>query len=516
MIPLLSPVSARLIGQQPVMLRRMTEARSSARTLVAELRSGRLSARAGVSAALERAAETQSSLNAFTIVTTEAALAEADRIDARIASGEEVGPLAGVPVVVKDNLCVANLPTSAGSRSLLGFVPPYDATVVARLRAAGAVVVAKSNLDEFGIGSTNELSAFGPVRNPLDLERVAGGSSGGSAAAVAAGVAPLALASDTGGSTRLPASYCGIYGFKPSYGGLSRYGLVAHASSLDQVGLMATDLSDLRLLLEVLSGHDPKDPNSVDLLGFPDTDAAGRGLRVGVISELDGQLSSAASAAQGLAVEQLQAAGAEVVELSIPSVQHAVACYAVLVAVEAFSNLARYDGMLFGKRAQPDSAAGSAKGPPGQEQVMRTSRGELLGYGPKRRTLFGALLLSDGYRERYYQQALRLRAKLSREMHGALNSVDLIITPAANGVAPRLSEGPRLGEIPRLGVGPAEAANDQINSLANLSGLPAVSVPLPTRPGELPLGVQLIGPYRRDLELLQWAALLAPQGSPGG
>ncbi len=474
------------------MLRRMTETPFSARHLAAEVRRGAISARSSVSAALERAADAQGRLNAFTTVANEAALAAADAIDERLSAGEEVGPLAGVPVVVKDNLCVADMPTSAASRALEGFVPPYDATVVARLRAAGAVVVAKSNLDEFGIGSTNELSAFGSVRNPHDLERAAGGSSGGSAAAVAAGVTPLALASDTGGSTRLPASYCGVYGFKPSYGVLSRYGLVAHASSLDQVGLMSSELSDIELLLSLLSGRDCHDPNSVDLLAPRAPEPLQQGPRVGVISELADNHSSAAAAVQARALAQLQAAGAQVVELSLATVVYAEACYGVVVAVEAFSNLARYDGMLFGARA----TASGGRERLGQEQVMRVSRGQFLGYGPKLRSLFGALLLSDGYHDRYYLQALRLREKLSRELHDALEDVDFIVTPAATGVAPRLGEESD------------EAANERLTSLANLAGLPALTVPFPPRAGELPLGVQLIGAYRRDIDLLRWAALL--------
>lgn len=472
----------------------MNDAPVSADRLAAEVRSGALSARASVSAALRRAEEEQRRLNAFTTVASQTALAAAEAIDARLAAGEEVGALAGVPVVVKDNLCVAGLPTSAASHALRDFVPPYDATVVARLRAAGAVVIAKSNLDEFGIGATNERSASGPVRNPHDLERAAGGSSGGSAAAVASGVAPLALASDTGGSTRLPASYCGVYGFKPSYGALSRYGLVAHASSLDQVGLMSTQLADLELLFSLLSGRDPHDPNSVDLPAARVPADGQQGPRVGVITELTDNLPRAATAAQERALTQLQTAGAQIIELSLPSVVHAAACYDVVVAVEAFSNLARYDGMLFGARA----AAADGQAAPGQEQVMRASRGQFLGYGPKLRSLFGALLLSDGYHDRYYLQALRLREKLTRDLHHFLESVDLIVTPTASGVAPRLGEA---GD---------ESGNERLASLANLAGLPAVSVPLAPLPGDLPLGVQLIGAYRRDLELLRWAALLEP------
>lgn len=492
------------------MLQRMnTAARTqpSAAAIADSVRSGRSSAVATVAAALERAQAAQDLSNAFVTIAEEAALAAASRLDERLAAGEDVGPLAGVPLVVKDNLATAGIRTTAGSRLLAEFVPPYDATVVGRLTAAGAVVIGKSNLDEFGMGSGNENSTFGPVLNPLDPTRVAGGSSGGSAAAVAADVAPLALGSDTGGSARLPAAFCGVYGFKPSYGALSRHGLIAYGSSLDQVGLLAGHLADVRLAFELASGADPHDATTFDPPsegGVSELSVAG--LRVGLVREFmergaqeDGSgYSPAALAAVKEAAARLEAAGAELVEVSVPGVVHAPACYYVTATAEASSNLARFDGTIYGARVGALAD--------GQEAVMNRVRGELFGPEVKRRLLFGALALSQGYYHDYYGRALKVRRLIADQLEAVLQDVRFLLLPAAAGVAFPLGES-QLEPFQARFSGHS-VLSDMATALANLAGLPAISVPFGAEEG-LPLGVQLMGRARDDIAVLGAAELLA-------
>lgn len=479
------------------------------RAIAESVAQGRVSATETVAAALDRAEAAQAELNAFIVIDRAGAESAAAAIDERRAAGLPVGPLAGVPVAVKDNLATVGLPTTAASRILAGYVSPFDATVVARLKAAGAVVIGKTNLDEFGMGSTGENSAFGPTRNPHDPGRVAGGSSSGSAAAVGAGVVPLALGSDTGGSSRLPAAFCGIVGFKPTYGGLSRYGLFSYASSLDQVGLLGRSVADVAAGLGVMAGSDPRDATSFDLELAGNATVAGAapdlavadgdltGVRFGVVEELAGEgFSPDALASLAAARAALESRGAEVVEVSLPGTALAVACYYVIAAAEASSNLARYSGMLYGQRVGAERE--------GQELVMRATRGALFGREVKRRILLGSFALSAGYYDAYYGRALKVRQRLTREMDAALGRVDALVTPTAPG--PAYASDEKTADPLSMYVG------DVATCLANLSGGPAVSVPCGTAVGAgvrgLPLGVQLIGRAGADAALLRLAAAL--------
>ncbi len=484
--------------------------------LVAEIRAGRISAEQATAAALARAEEAQADLNAFITVPADAALRRARSLDALGRDGLAALPLAGLPVVVKDNICTAGIRTTAGSRLLDDFVPPYDATVVSRLEAAGAVVVAKANLDEFGMGSTNENSAYGPVLNPHDKARVAGGSSGGSAAAVAAAVAPVALGSDTGGSVRLPAAFCGVIGFKPTYGALSRYGLIAYASSLDQIGILATSVADVETVFEVLLGADPLDQTTFDL-PMPDVDAGGAGRpgaaaadaesrgarqaaaslagqRFGYVVDLAGAgISGGVQAGLRAASEQLRSLGAEVVPVSLPSVSYAVPAYYLIATAEASSNLARYDGMLYGGRVGADAD--------GQAAVITRTRAALFGAEVKRRVLLGSFALSAGYVDAYYARALKVRSKLSAEIGAGLAGLDGLLAPTSPTTAYRLGE--KVSDPVSMYLG------DTATCIANLAGLPAISLPAGTDADGLPVGVQLMGAARDDRRLLAAAGALA-------
>jgi len=454
--------------------------------------------------ALDRAGAARD-LNALVAVLEARALDRAAAVDAAVARGLDPGPLAGVPVVVKDNLCMEGVPATAGSKALEAFVPPYTATAVARLEAAGAVVIAKSNLDEFGMGSTNENSAFGPVLNPWDRERVPGGSSGGSAAAVAAGVVALALGTDTGGSVRLPASFCGLLGVKPTYGRVSRHGLIAYASSLDQVGVLTRSSRDAALALSVMAGVDPCDGTSLDADAgaLEALAAAGRpesvaGLRVAVVRELSAE-GNDPGVLRGIdaTLGALRGLGAEVREVSVPSVRHAVAAYYLVATAEASSNLARYDGMIYSSRDGEDAL--------GQEAVMRRSRGRSLGREARRRVLMGSFALSAGYYDAYYGKALKVRRLIAEDLASAFGDADVLLTPTAPTPAYRLGE--KQGDPLAMYVG------DVCTCLANLAGIPAVSVPAGRTEAGLPTGVQLLAPALEEARLLRLAAAL--EGAAG-
>ncbi len=461
---------------------------------------GEQSAEQTVRESLARAEAVQRSLNAFVTLLHDEALVRARAVDAAVVRGEQVGPLAGVPVVVKDNLCTAGVRTTAGSKSLEHFVPPYSATVVKRLEAAGAVVVAKANLDEFGMGSSNENSAFGPVRNPWDAARVPGGSSGGSAVAVAAGVAPLALGTDTGGSVRQPAALCGLLGFKPTYGRLSRYGVVAFASSLDQVGVLARSSRDLALALDAMGGHDPCDATS--LPDAPEFEAALgalddlTGVRVGVVEELSGEGNSAGvRAALGRVRAELEALGATVGDVSLPHAAYGVATYYLVAPAEASSNLARFDGMVYGARVGDDAL--------GQAAVMSATRGASFGPEVRRRVLMGTYALSAGYYDAYYGKALKVRRLIAQDFAAAFEQYDFLLTPTAPTVAYKLGE--------KTSDPLAMYLDDVDTVLASLAGLPAVSIPAGTAEDELPCGVQFVAPALQDERLVRLAAVLERQ-----
>ena len=455
------------------------------------LRDRQISSRELTQAVLDRMAAVDERVHAFLTVTADAALADADGADARLRAGDAT-PLTGIPMALKDVLCTRGVPTSCGSRMLEHFVPPYNATVVERLRAAGAVSVGKTNMDEFAMGSSTENSAFGPSRNPWDLERVPGGSSGGSAAATAAGEGLFSLGSDTGGSIRQPAALCGITGLKPTYGRVSRYGLVAFASSLDQIGPFTHDVEDAALVLQAIAGHDPKDSTSVDR-PVPDYAAALtgdiRGLRIGVPVEYFVETGDAATlAAVNRGIEQLEQLGATIVrDVSLPSTPAALAVYYLIAPSEASANLARYDGVKYGYSRQDGDSM--------WENMELTRR---FGFGDevKRRIMIGTYALSAGYYDAYYKKAQQVRTLIQREFAAAFERCDVLATPTAPGVAFRLNE--------KTADPVAMYLNDVYTIPVNIAGLPGISVPCGLDQG-LPLGMQFIGRHFDEETLLRVA-----------
>ncbi|MGD2215411.1 MAG: Asp-tRNA(Asn)/Glu-tRNA(Gln) amidotransferase subunit GatA [Gemmatimonadales bacterium] len=446
--------------------------------------------------AIARSDAAKPPLAAFlSVVAKEDLLTQIADLDRALEVGDDVGPLAGIPIAVKDNICTASLPTSCGSRILEGYVAPYEATVVRRLRAAGALIVGKTNLDEFAMGSSTENSGFGPTRNPVDRERVPGGSSGGSAAAVAAGLVPLALGSDTGGSVRQPASFCGVVGLKPSYGRVSRYGLVAFASSLDQIGPLARNVEDVAIILSVIAGVDRFDSTSADLPvpAFQDSLGEGpEGLVVGVPSEcFPDDLDPGVMAACRAAIERLEREGAEVREISLPHTGYAVPAYYLVANAEASSNLARYDGVRYGSRA------------PGAEStlaVYRKTRGLGFGREVKRRIVLGTYGLSAGYYDAYYGTGQRVRRLIAEDFERVFaDGVNVIFTPTAPTVAFRLGE--------RIADPVLMYLSDIFTATANLAHLPAVSIPVGRADG-LPVGGQLIARQFDEAKLLSAAYAL--------
>jgi aspartyl-tRNA(Asn)/glutamyl-tRNA(Gln) amidotransferase subunit A len=464
-----------------------------AHEIAEQVRSGQRTAEEVILEALTKAEAVQAKTNAFITIAHDYALAKARDLDANAKKSSSV--LAGVPVVVKDNICTKDILTTAGSRSLEHFIPPYSATVVERLERAGAIIIAKANLDEFGMGGSNENSAFGAARNPWDTSRVPGGSSGGSAIAVATAAAPIALGTDTGGSVRLPAAFNGVVGFKPTYGRLSRYGVIAFASSLDQVGVICRSSKDLALVMDVMAGHDAHDATSLEN-DKPQFEAglghSLRGLRVGVVKELSGEGNS-----QGIleALERtkktLQSLGATVGEASLPTAPYGIATYYLVAPAEASSNLARFDAMVYSTRLGENKL--------GQAEVMMKSRGATFGKEVRRRILMGTYALSAGYYDAYYGKALKVRRLIAKDFEKAFTEFDLLMTPTAPSVAYMMGE-----KADPL----AMYLMDIDTVLGNLVGLPAISIPAGRAESNMPCGVHFFAPALHDEKLVVLAARL--------
>jgi aspartyl-tRNA(Asn)/glutamyl-tRNA(Gln) amidotransferase subunit A len=472
---------------------------TSAREIAADVRSGARSARDALDEHFDEITSHEPEIHAFNVVLAEEARAAADAVDAAVARGDNPGPLAGVPIALKDNMCTRGIPTTCSSHILEGWLPPYDATVVERVRAAGAVVIGKTNLDEFAMGSSTENSAFGPTRNPHDLARVPGGSSGGSAAAVAAGFAPLSLGSDTGGSIRQPAALCGVVGVKPTYGAVSRYGLVAFASSLDQIGPFANTVEDAALLLEVIAGHDPLDSTSIpqpspNLLAGLDEGVSG--LRVGIVdemTEIDG-IEPAVREAVLAAGRALEAAGATVDTVSVPSATYGISAYYLIAPAEASSNLARYDGVRYGLRVDA----------PDVTHMNAQTRESGFGREVKRRIMLGTYALSAGYYDAYYGQAQRVRTLILRDFERVYERFDVLIAATSPTVA---------FEIGAKTADPwAMYLCDVCTVPANLSGHPAMSLPFGTGEHGLPIGVQVLAPALGEPMMFRVARIIEQAG----
>ncbi|MCZ6490851.1 MAG: Asp-tRNA(Asn)/Glu-tRNA(Gln) amidotransferase subunit GatA [Acidobacteria bacterium] len=454
-------------------------------------------------ASLARIAAENPKNNSLITVTQERALARAAAIDRMAASGERLPPLAGVPVAVKDVIVTEGTRTTCGSRILENYVPPYTATAVERMEAAGAIVVGKANCDEFAMGSSNENSAFGPVRNPYDLERVSGGSSGGSAAAVASGMAVAALGSDTGGSVRQPASFCGVVGLMPTYGRVSRYGLVAYASSLDHIGPVGRSVKDVAVLLSAIAGHDPLDSTSaaVPVPNYvSELDGNLKGFKIGVPREYFAEgLSSGVRTQVKAGLQALGKLGCEMVEITLPHTEYATACYYIIATAEASANLARYDGVRYGYRA-PGAASLS--------EMYQKTRGQGFGAEVKRRIILGTYVLSAGYYDAYYLKAQKIRHLIAADFSNAFEKVDAIAAPTAPTPAFRIGE---------KTANPLEMYLSDVYTLpGSLAGIPGISVPCGWSSAEgdggssseikkLPVGIQLLGKHFDEARLLRLA-----------
>jgi aspartyl-tRNA(Asn)/glutamyl-tRNA(Gln) amidotransferase subunit A len=475
----------------------------TATQIAADVRAGVRTAADVLEQHLDRIDQRESEIHAFNLVTVERARERAAAVDAAVALGRDPGPLAGVPVALKDNMCTRGVPTTCSSRILDGWVPPYDGTAVSLVEAAGAVVIGKTNLDEFAMGSSTENSAFGPTRNPLDPTRVPGGSSGGSAAAVAAGFAALSFGSDTGGSIRQPAALCGLVGVKPTYGRVSRYGLVAFASSLDQIGPFTHDVADAALALSVVAGHDPMDSTSIPE-PVPDfTAALGAGVdgvRIGRITDMPTGADPDVVARLDEAFEQLAAAGATIVDVEVPAFGYGLTAYYLIAPAEASSNLARYDGVRYGLRVEGADV----------EEMMRNTRTAGFGDEVKRRILLGTYALSAGYYDAYYGKALRIRRLMADDFAAAYRRCDVLLTPSSPSVAFPFGD--------KTADPLAMYLCDTYTIPANLTGDPAMSVPFGAGADGLPVGVQVIAPALGEQVMLRVAAELERRAParPGG
>ncbi len=476
--------------------------RLSAAELAAKLAAGEVSSYEATQAHLTRIEEVDGPVHAFLHVSADEALATAHAVDESRAQGEDLHPLAGVPIAVKDVVVTRGLPTTAGSRILEGWVPPYDATLVAKIKAARLPILGKTNMDEFAMGSSTEHSGYGNTHNPWDLDRIPGGSGGGSAAAVAAYEAPLAIGTDTGGSIRQPASVTGTVGVKPTYGSVSRYGLIALASSLDQAGPVTRTVLDAALLHELIAGHDPHDSTSLTD-PVPSFGAAARlgatgdltGVRIGVVTELQGEgYQPGVLARFHESLDLLQAAGAELVEVSCPHFDYALAAYYLILPAEASSNLAKFDGMRYGIRVEPD------EGPVTAERVMAATRGKGFGDEVKRRIILGTYALSAGYYDAYYGSAQKVRTLIQRDFDAAFAQVDVLVSPTTPTTAFKLGE--------KLDDPLAMYLNDVATIPVNLAGVPGLSIPSGLSDDGLPAGFQVIAPAREDARLYRVAGAL--------
>lgn len=466
----------------------------SAYEIVRDIREKKRSAKQAAQHALDAIETRNGQIGAFLSYDRERAVNLAGQIDARLAKGETVGPLAGLPVAVKDNMCTTFGATTCGSKILQNFQAPYDAHVIERINDAGAIIVGKTNLDEFAMGSSTENSGLGLTHNPWKPDHVPGGSSGGSAAAVAADLVPVALGSDTGGSIRQPASFCGVTGLKPTYGRVSRYGLVAYGSSLDQIGPITHDVRDAALLMNVIAGHDPRDSTSVDR-DVPDYIAALDApfdlskTRIGVAAEYFGQgLDAEVKAAVQAAIQTYRDNGAEIIEIHLPHMDYAIACYYLIATAEASSNLARYDGVHYGHRtARPKDFI----------DMYSSSREEGFGDEVKRRIMLGTYALSSGYYDAYYLKALKVRTLIRRDFEKALETVDVIACPASP--TPAFAIGAKTADPLAMYLA------DIYTISANLAGIPGISIPCGLTAGGLPIGLQLMGAHFDEQRLLQIA-----------
>jgi aspartyl-tRNA(Asn)/glutamyl-tRNA(Gln) amidotransferase subunit A len=473
--------------------------KKNASELVAMMAAGEVSSVEVTKAHLDRIDAANGTVHSFLHVNAAEALATAAEVDRRRASGEQLPKLAGLPIAVKDNLTTVDAPTTAGSKILEGWIPPYDATVVTKLRDQLMPILGKTNLDEFAMGSSTEFSAYGPSRNPWDIERIPGGSGGGSSSAVAGFLAPVAIGSDTGGSIRFPAAVTGTVGTKPTYGAVSRYGLIALASSLDQIGPVARNVTDTALLSDVITGYDKHDSTSLnESLGSMAEAASNgslKGVRVGVIKELNGEgFQPGVKARFNESLELMVKAGAEIVEVSCPSFEYAIAAYYLILPAEASSNLAKFDSVRFGMRVTPD-------GNPTIERVMAATREA--GFGPevKRRIILGTYALSSGYYDAYYGSAQKVRTLIQRDFDAAFAKADVLVSPTAPTTAFKFGE--------KLEDPLAMYLNDIATIPANLAGTPGMSIPngLADEDG-LPSGIQLLAPARGDSRLYSVGAAL--------
>lgn len=466
---------------------------TSAYELAAAVRAGEQSATETLEQSLAGVAARDAEINAFLHLTEQRGAAKAAAVDAAVTAGADPGPLAGVPIALKDNMCTRGEPTTCSSKILEGWRPPYDATVVERLEAAGAVLVGKTNLDEFAMGSSTENSAFGPTRNPHDTSRVPGGSSGGSAAAVAADYVPLSLGSDTGGSIRQPASLCGVVGVKPSYGAVSRYGLIAFASSLDQIGPFANDVTDAALCFDVISGHDPRDATSIPAALAPTMATLGQGvagMKIGLIDELMGEgIDDDVIARTNAAADAFRAAGATVERVSIPATIYGLAAYYLIAPSEASSNLARFDGVRYGSRVEGQNVAAM--------NVATRSAG--FGDEVKRRIMLGTYALSSGYYDAYYGKAQRVRTLIAQEFADAYKDFDLLLSPTSPSTA---------FEVGAKSDPMALYMCDVCTIPSNLAGHPAMSVPFGVGDDGLPVGVQVLAPMLEEPKMFRAAKVL--------